>query len=85
MRRAAAEASTFDWIVLTSANAVDALMGAIFEVGLDVRALAGPHGDRSRREARYQEQADQPGPSLRVSVDTHGWRRGAPGGSQSIR
>jgi uroporphyrinogen III methyltransferase/synthase len=42
LRRAAAEASTFDWIVLTSANAVDALMGAIFEVGLDVRALAGP-------------------------------------------
>jgi uroporphyrinogen III methyltransferase/synthase len=39
---AAAHASEFDWIVFTSANAVDAFMRALFEGELDVRALKGP-------------------------------------------
>jgi uroporphyrinogen III methyltransferase/synthase len=43
LRRAAADPSVFDWIVLTSANAVDALMTALFESGNDVRALKGPY------------------------------------------
>jgi uroporphyrinogen III methyltransferase/synthase len=39
---AAAAADRFDWIVFTSANAVDALMQAIVETGGDVRSLKGP-------------------------------------------
>jgi uroporphyrinogen III methyltransferase / synthase len=47
LQRAAAEPQVFDWIVFTSANAVDAFMGAFFtrtEDGRprDVRALNGP-------------------------------------------
>jgi uroporphyrinogen III methyltransferase/synthase len=39
---AAAAADRFDWIVFTSANAVDALMQALVEAGGDVRSLKGP-------------------------------------------
>ena len=39
---AAAAVEQFDWIVFTSANAVDALMQALIETGGDVRSLKGP-------------------------------------------
>lgn len=39
---AAGRASSFDWIVFTSGNAVDAFMRALFASGRDVRALHGP-------------------------------------------
>ncbi|MBI3048171.1 MAG: uroporphyrinogen-III C-methyltransferase [Acidobacteria bacterium] len=39
---AAATPAAFDWIVFTSANAVDAFMQAVLEGGRDVRALSGP-------------------------------------------
>jgi uroporphyrinogen III methyltransferase/synthase len=43
LQRAAADARTFDWIVFSSANAVDAFMRAFLEGGArDIRALAGP-------------------------------------------
>jgi uroporphyrinogen III methyltransferase/synthase len=42
LRVAAAAAGTFDWIIFTSTNAVDAFMTALFEGGRDVRALAAP-------------------------------------------
>ena len=42
LQHAAAQAAQFDWIVFTSANAVDAFMRALFEGGRDVRALHGP-------------------------------------------
>jgi uroporphyrinogen III methyltransferase/synthase len=42
LRTAAASAGTFDWIIFTSTNAVDAFMVALFESGRDVRALAAP-------------------------------------------
>ncbi len=34
--------SRYDWLVLTSANGVDAMMARLDTMGLDVRALAGP-------------------------------------------
>ena len=40
--RAAAQLDVFDWIVFTSANAVDSLMHAVLETGGDVRSLKGP-------------------------------------------
>ena len=40
--RAAASVDTFDWIVFTSANAVDAFMTALLDGERDVRALKGP-------------------------------------------
>ncbi len=40
--RAAADPDIFDWIVFTSANAVDAFMQALVDGPLDVRALKGP-------------------------------------------
>ena len=40
--RAAAQLDVFDWIVFTSANAVDSLMNAVIETGGDVRSLKGP-------------------------------------------
>jgi uroporphyrinogen III methyltransferase/synthase len=40
--RAASSVNTFDWVVFTSANAVDALMQAVVETGGDVRSLKGP-------------------------------------------
>ena len=39
---AAATPAAFDWIVFTSANAVDAFMRAALDGGRDARALAGP-------------------------------------------
>ncbi len=41
LREAIASLSSFDWVVLTSVNAVAALMEAIDAAGLDSRALAG--------------------------------------------
>jgi uroporphyrinogen III methyltransferase/synthase len=40
--RAAAQLEVFDWVVFTSANAVDSLMRAVLETGGDVRSLRGP-------------------------------------------
>ena len=40
--RAAAKPEAFDWIVFTSANAVDAFMTALLDGERDVRALKGP-------------------------------------------
>ena len=40
--RAAGALDGFDWVVFTSANAVDALMQAVVETGGDVRSLKGP-------------------------------------------
>jgi uroporphyrinogen III methyltransferase/synthase len=39
---AAAQAATFDWIVFTSGNAVEAFMTSLLRDGRDVRALKGP-------------------------------------------
>ncbi len=41
LREAATSAKDFDWIVFTSANAVDAFFGALHESDMDSRALAG--------------------------------------------
>jgi uroporphyrinogen III methyltransferase/synthase len=41
LRRAAAQPDTFDWIIFTSANAVEAFMTVLLS-GRDIRALAGP-------------------------------------------
>ena len=40
--RAAGQLDIFDWVVFTSANAVDSLMHAVLETGGDVRSLKGP-------------------------------------------
>jgi uroporphyrinogen III methyltransferase / synthase len=42
LRRAAAEPDQFDWIVFTSANAVDAFMAVLLNGERDIRALKGP-------------------------------------------
>lgn len=42
LRQAAAAPDAFDWIIFTSANAVDAFMKALLEDGRDVRMLKGP-------------------------------------------
>ncbi len=42
LARAAAAASAFDWIVFSSANAVDAFMTMLLDGTRDVRALKGP-------------------------------------------
>ena len=36
-------ASEFDWLVFTSANGVGAVLGRLPDLGLDIRALAGPN------------------------------------------
>ena len=41
LRQAAAEAGSFDWIVFTSVNAVEALFDALERIGRDARGLAG--------------------------------------------
>ncbi len=41
LKRAAAEPGSWDWIVFTSVNGVDAFFEAVREAGLDARALAG--------------------------------------------
>ncbi len=40
LRASAMAAGTFDWIIFTSSNAVEAFMSSLFEGGRDVRALA---------------------------------------------
>jgi uroporphyrinogen III methyltransferase/synthase len=42
LRQAASAADQFDWIVFTSANAVDAFMHALLDGDRDIRALKGP-------------------------------------------
>jgi uroporphyrinogen III methyltransferase/synthase len=42
LERAAAEPDVYDWIVFTSANAVDRFMAALLDGERDVRALKGP-------------------------------------------
>ena len=42
LRRAAANAGEFDWIVFTSGNAVESFMNVLLEGPRDVRALKGP-------------------------------------------
>lgn len=63
LRAAAMAAGTFDWIVFTSANAVEAFMSALFEGGRDVRALAATSicaigAATADRLARYSLTAD---------------------------
>lgn len=41
LKKAASEAGTYDWLVFTSVNGVDAFFAALHEQGLDTRALAG--------------------------------------------
>jgi uroporphyrinogen III methyltransferase / synthase len=42
LKQAASNAAAFDWIVFTSANAVEAFMTALLDGPRDIRALAGP-------------------------------------------
>jgi uroporphyrinogen III methyltransferase / synthase len=42
LQRAAADIEAFDWIVFTSANAVDAFMAVLLNGDRDIRALKGP-------------------------------------------
>ena len=61
--RATQRAGEFDWIVFTSANAVDAFMGALFAGGKDVRAMSGPRlcavgTATAERLARYSIKVD---------------------------
>lgn len=42
LRRAAAEPDAFDWIVFTSANAVEAFMAVLLDGTRDIRSLKGP-------------------------------------------
>ncbi len=63
LRVAAAESGTFDWVIFTSTNAVDAFMAALFEGGRDVRALAAPQlcavgAATAERLARYSLTVD---------------------------
>jgi uroporphyrinogen III methyltransferase/synthase len=61
--RAAAEPDAFDWIVFTSANAVEAFMHALLDGERDVRALKGPRlctvgSGTADRLARYGIKVD---------------------------
>jgi uroporphyrinogen III methyltransferase/synthase len=63
LRRAADSVEAFDWIVFTSANAVEAFMSALLDGTRDVRALRGPHlccvgTGTAERLARYGIRAD---------------------------
>ena len=63
LRRAADNADDFDWIVFTSANAVEAFMTALLDGTRDVRALKGPRlctvgTGTAERLARYGIKAD---------------------------
>lgn len=42
VRDAVGHLGQYDWVLFTSANAVDAVFAALSDVGLDTRALAGP-------------------------------------------
>jgi len=41
LNKAAAQANTYDWLIFTSANGVEAFFAALQDAGRDVRALAG--------------------------------------------
>jgi uroporphyrinogen III methyltransferase/synthase len=61
--RAAANASSFDWIVFTSSNAVEAFMDALLDGSRDIRALKGPllctvGSGTAERLARYGIKVD---------------------------
>jgi uroporphyrinogen III methyltransferase/synthase len=63
LQEAARRVATFDWIVFTSVNAVDAFMSAALDVHRDVRSLAGPRvavigTSTAERVARYGIRAD---------------------------
>jgi len=63
LRSAAADVSAFDWIVFTSANAVESFMTALLDGDRDVRSLAGPRlctvgTGTAERLARYGIKAD---------------------------
>ena len=63
LRRAAADPGLFDWIVFTSANAVEAFMGAMLDGSRDLRALHGPRlctvgAGTADRLARYGIRVD---------------------------
>src|SRR4029079_10589781 len=63
LKQAARDVQLFDWIVFTSANAVDAFMTALLEVSHDIRALAGPQiatvgSGTAERLARYRIRVD---------------------------
>jgi uroporphyrinogen III methyltransferase/synthase len=63
LRRAAANADTFDWVVFTSANAVEAFMTVLLDGQRDVRALKGPRlctvgSGTAERLARYGIKVD---------------------------
>ena len=61
--RAAANASAFDWIVFTSANAVESFMAAFLDGSRDIRSLNGPRlctvgSGTAERLARYGIKVD---------------------------
>jgi uroporphyrinogen III methyltransferase/synthase len=63
LRRAVDNADTFDWIVFSSANAVEAFMSALLVGARDVRSLKGPRlccvgTGTAERLARYGVKAD---------------------------
>ena len=63
LKQAALDVGLFDWIIFTSANAVDAFMTALLEVSHDIRALAGPQlctvgSGTAERLARYGIRVD---------------------------
>ena len=63
LRRAAAKADAFDWIVFTSGNAVEAFMSVLLDGHRDVRALKGPRlctvgSGTAERLARYGIKVD---------------------------
>jgi uroporphyrinogen III methyltransferase/synthase len=63
LRRAADHVDAFDWIVFTSANAVEAFMSALLDGRRDVRSLKGPRlccvgTGTAERLARYGIKAD---------------------------
>ena len=63
LTQAARDVRSFDWIVFTSANAVDAFMTALLAVAHDIRELAGPQlctvgSGTAERLARYGIRVD---------------------------
>jgi uroporphyrinogen III methyltransferase/synthase len=63
LKQAARDVELFDWIIFTSANAVDAFMTSLLEVSHDIRALAGPQlctvgSGTAERLARYGIRVD---------------------------
>jgi len=63
LKQAARNVTAFDWVVFTSANAVDAFMTALLDGPRDIRALAGPQlctvgSGTAERLARYGIRVD---------------------------